>query len=69
MFQHSKLLAWIEPRSGEEFVAAFVSAPAATQRSPATRVRVSPDAARRWVEQVAVALDLPVEWVSAAPGR
>ena len=42
MPQRGKLLAWIEPRSGDEFLAAFVGG-AATERAPATELCASPD--------------------------
>lgn len=67
------LLAWIEPRSPVEFVGAFVGEAArdghrlSPGRAPATRVCSSPHEARRWVEEQAAALDLPIEWVSGVP--
>jgi hypothetical protein len=64
-----KLLAWVEPQSDDEFLAAFVGAPAASTRRPATQVCSSPDEARQWVERQATALGIPVEWVNAAPQR
>jgi hypothetical protein len=63
----NKLLAWIESRSGQEFTAAFVSAPTASRRRPATRSYASPDQARQWVEQEAAALGIPVEWTDSSP--
>lgn len=62
----SKLLAWVEPRNDEEFLAAFVGG-AATQRAPATQLCASPAEARQWVEGEASELGLPVEWLSGAP--
>jgi hypothetical protein len=64
----NKLLAWIEPRSGDqEFRAAFVSAPTASRRAPATYNCASPDEAREWVEVQAAALGVPVEWTDCSP--
>lgn len=67
MPQRSKLLAWVEPQSGNEFLAAFVGAPVATKRRPATQLCASPEEAQQWIEREASALGLPVEWVSQAP--
>ena len=68
MPQRSKLLAWIEPRSDNEFVGAFVGG-AATTRAPATQLCASPGEARQWVEEEAAHFGLPVEWLSAPPAR
>ena len=57
-----KLLAWIEARADDEFLAAFVGGEA-PKRRPATRLCSSPGEARCWVEQQAAALGVPVEWV------
>jgi hypothetical protein len=57
-----KLFAWIEPRSDQEFTAAFVSASTASHRAPATRTCASLDEAREWVECEAAVLGVPVEW-------
>jgi hypothetical protein len=66
----NKLLAWIEPRSGDqEFTAAFVSVPTASRRAPATYSCASPDEARQWVEVEAAALGIPVEWTDRSPAR
>jgi hypothetical protein len=67
MPQNSKLLAWIEPRSDDQFLAAFVGKPVAGLREPATQTCASQEEARLWVEQEAAAVGLPVEWVSQAP--
>jgi hypothetical protein len=64
----SKLLAWVEPRNDDEFLAAFVGG-AATRRAPATQLCASPAEARQWVEDQASEVGLPVEWLSAAPQR
>jgi hypothetical protein len=71
---HGTLLAWIKPRSVDEFVAAFVGEDAALSarkdfpgRAPATRLCSSPDEARRWMEDQAAALDLPIKWMSEEP--
>ena len=37
MPDRDKLLAWIEPRTSDEFIAAFVAAPLAAERAPATQ--------------------------------
>ncbi|MGC1410164.1 MAG: hypothetical protein WA864_14635 [Acetobacteraceae bacterium] len=63
----SRLLAWIEPGSGQEFQAAFVSEAMALRRRPATRRCASPDEARQWVEGEAAALGVPVEWTDHSP--
>jgi hypothetical protein len=62
--ESSRLLAWIEPRDDEAFLAAFVGKPVADRRAPATQLFASPDEARQWIEHEAAALGLPVEWVS-----
>jgi hypothetical protein len=63
-----KLLAWIEPRGGDrEFTAAFVSAPTAERRAPATYSCASLNEAREWVEVQAAALGVPVEWTDDRP--
>ena len=64
MPENSRLLAWIEQRDDDAFLAAFVGKPAARQRLPATQLCTSSDAARRWVENEATTLGLPVEWVA-----
>ena len=68
MSQKSKLLAWVEPRGDQAFLAAFVSG-AATERLPATQLCTSPDDARQWIEDEAATLGLPVEWLDSAPER
>ena len=66
----NKLLAWIEPRNGDqEFTAAFVSVPTASRRAPATYSCASPDEAREWVEVQAAALGVPVEWTDRSPAQ
>jgi len=69
MTQDSKLLAWIEPRDDDAFLAAFVGKPAARQRAPAIRLCASTDEARQWVEREAAEFGLPIEWITAAPVR
>jgi hypothetical protein len=66
MPQRSKLLAWVEPQRGDEFLAAFVGG-AATKRAPAMQLCDSPKQAREWVEDKAAEFGLPVEWLNAAP--
>jgi hypothetical protein len=68
------LLAWIKPRSADEFVAAFVGEHAVSGayrnfagRAPAKRFCSSLDEARQWIEGQAAAFDLPVRWVSGMP--
>jgi hypothetical protein len=58
-----KLLAWVEPRDDEAFLAAFVAADA-RRREPATQLCSSRDEARNWIETQAAAIDAPVEWVA-----
>lgn len=66
MPRSNKLLAWVQPRGEEEFLASFVGG-AATKRRPATHLYDSRDEARQWIEEEAAKLDLPIEWLSAAP--
>jgi hypothetical protein len=61
-----KLLAWIEAGADREFVAAFVGG-GATRRLPATRLCASQDEARCWIDQQALSLGLPIEWVAGPP--
>jgi hypothetical protein len=61
-----KLLAWIEPRSDDLFLAAFVGAEASS-RAPAAQPCPSRTEARAWIEDQAAALGLPVEWVGRPP--
>jgi hypothetical protein len=64
----SKLLAWIEPRGGQEFEAAFVAA--ASRRAPATHRCASREEARRWVEREGDALGgVSIEWLEASQRR
>jgi hypothetical protein len=67
MPSNNRLIAWIEPESGQEFQAAFVSAAMAARRRPATRRCASPAEARLWVEREAAALGVPVEWTDHSP--
>jgi hypothetical protein len=74
MKPRGNLLAWINPRKTDEFVAAFIgegAVPGAYNnfpgRSPATQFCSSLDEARQWIEDQAAALDLPVKWVSEMP--
>jgi hypothetical protein len=61
-----KLVAWIEPRNNDEFLAAFGAA-AVPGRPPAVQTCSSPAEAKRWIEDQAAALELPIEWVNGAP--
>ncbi len=70
------LLAWVEARGANVFVGAFVGEGALPDnqrqipgRSPAMRVCASAEEARRWVEDQAASLALPIKWVSEAPYR
>jgi hypothetical protein len=64
------LLAWIEPHSDDEFVAAFVGEGAAAQgRAPATQLCSTPADARLWIEGQAAAFALPVKWMGQKPGE
>ena len=67
MPDRDKLLAWIEPRTSDEFLAAFVAAPLAAERAPATQLCSSPDDARQWVEEEAATLGVAIKWVSEPP--
>ncbi len=74
MTPSGKLLAWIRPRSADQFVAAFVGEGAApgvrtgfAGREPAMQLCRSWDEARRWIEDQAAAFALPVEWVNEPP--
>lgn len=69
-----KLLAWIEPRSTDEFVAAFVGEGAAPDerrdfagRAPAIQFCSSREEAQQWIEDQATALDLSVRWLDEGP--
>jgi hypothetical protein len=63
-----KLLAWIDPQTGDRVTAAFVASAMASKRSPVTRRCASQDEARQWVEREAAALgDVPVEWIDRPP--
>jgi hypothetical protein len=53
--QSNKFVAWVEPRSRHEFVAAFVSAATASHRAPAVQQCSSLDEARHWVKREAAA--------------
>ena len=65
-----KLLAWVKPRAGNRFEAAFVAANTASRRAPATHGFASQVEAKEWVEREASELGVPVEWVDqAAPAR
>ena len=68
MPQRGKMLAWVEPQSDDEFVAAFVGG-AALQRVPAMQVCASPEEARAWIEHQAAEFGLPVQWMATAPER
>jgi hypothetical protein len=74
MTPSGQLLAWIEPLGDHRFVGAFVGEDAAAGayrgfpgRSPATQLCSSPTEARRWVEEQAAALNLPIKWMSNLP--
>jgi hypothetical protein len=67
MPDRDKLIAWIEPRTSDEYLAAFVAAPFAAERAPATQLCSSPDDARQWVEGEAAALGVAIKWVSEPP--
>lgn len=63
MSSDAKLLAWIEPQEGGDYIASFVAAAAA--RPPATQPCASPDQGRQWVEGQARSFGVPVEWITA----
>jgi hypothetical protein len=69
MPENNKLLAWIEPHADDAYRAAFVGKAAADHRMPAMRLCSSIDDARKWVEEEAAAIDVPVEWLSKPPRR
>ena len=69
-----KLLAWIEMRSDEDFVAAFVGEGVAHDlseddpgRAPAMQLCSSSEEARQWVHDQADAIGLPIRWLNEAP--
>lgn len=73
---NGSLLAWVEQREDTAFVGAYVGEGATPDgsndfrgRDPATQICRSVDEARRWIENEAAALNLPVKWVDAAPDR
>ncbi len=68
MLPCGKLLAWVEPRDGDVFLAALVGEDAADIRAPATQLCASHRAARQWIEDEAAALGLPVRWLTRPPG-
>jgi hypothetical protein len=75
MILDGNLLAWVKPCDGGGFIGAFVGEGALADRqagnpgrAPATQLCATPDEARRWVEQEAAALDLPIRWVSETAG-
>ena len=63
MSTSSKLLAWIEPSDGREYLAAFVASATASRREPAAYSCASPFEAHRWVEVQAAEFGVPVEWI------
>jgi hypothetical protein len=70
MILDGNLLAWIAPCDGGGFIGAFVGEGAAPDphrrvpgRAPATQLCPTSDEARRWVENEAAALDLPIRWI------
>lgn len=74
MTLRGNLLAWIEPYGSGEFMGAFVGEHAVLdppspgpRRAPATKLCPSPEEARQWVENQAMALGLPIKWVSQFP--
>jgi hypothetical protein len=67
MPEGDRLLAWLEPREGDEVEAAFVAAAAKAERAPATQSCSSPREAKQWVEDEAAALGAPVEWLDRPP--
>ena len=67
MPESARLLAWIEPRTDDEFLAAFVAS-TTPKRVPATRAFGSRDEAHRWVQQEATTLGVPVHWIGADGG-
>jgi hypothetical protein len=69
MPDRNRLVAWVEPQSDHEFVAAFVSSAAQSQRAPAIQHFHSMSEARGWVEDQAAAFGgVPVDWVDR-PGK
>jgi len=74
MKPNGNLLAWIKPCSDDAFIAAFVGEDAAAGacqdfpgRAPATQLCSSSQQARRWIEEQAAALDLPLRWLTDGP--
>jgi hypothetical protein len=67
MPDRDKLVAWIEPRPNDEYLAAFVAEPLVTKRAPATQLCSSPHDARQWVEEEAAAVGIPVRWLGEPP--
>jgi hypothetical protein len=61
-----KLLAWIEPRSGDRFLASFISAAAVPGCPPATHLCSSRADASQWITDQAAAVGFQVEWVDQA---
>jgi hypothetical protein len=74
MTPSGNLLAWIKPSGAGAFIGAFVGEGATPDgrrhfpgRAPAIRSCSSSDEARKWVEDQATALDLPIKWIPAMP--
>lgn len=68
------LLAWIEPRSADTFVASFIGEEAVPDarrgfrgRIPAQHLCASTNDARNWVKEQAAELGLAVKWLSYRP--
>jgi hypothetical protein len=68
------LLAWIEPRGADTFVASFIGEGAVPDtrrclrgRVPAQHICASANDARYWVKEQAVEFGLPVKWLSYRP--
>lgn len=69
MTDRNRLVAWVEPDSDNQFLAAFVSSAARSQRAPAVQHFSSISEARGWVEDQAAAFGgVPVDWVDR-PGK
>ena len=66
MLGTGKLVAWVEVNEEGQAVGAFVGESRASTRAPATRPCATVQDARRWVEEEAGRLGLPVVWDDAA---
>jgi hypothetical protein len=68
------MIAWISPHETGSYIGALVGEGAApggsgysAGRTPAMQICASAEEARRWIEDQAAALGLPIKWVREMP--